>query len=235
MIEVEGLSLRYGRHLALDGVSLSVARGETVVVLGANGAGKSSLIKALAGMVRPEPGARVTLDGAPLLDGPPHRIVERGVAVAPEGRGVFPGLTVAENLALGARPARARAGEAERREQVLDLFPRLRERLGQSVASMSGGEQQMVAIGRALMSAPDFLLLDEPSLGLAPILARELFSTLAKVKRSGVGLMLVEQSVTLSLGLADRGFLMQAGRIVDEGTAEALRSDSAVMRAFLGR
>lgn len=234
MLEVSQLSLKYGRHLALNEVSVRVAEGETVVILGANGAGKSSLLKAMGGLVAAEPGSRVTLDGKALLGLPAHRIPEMGVALVPEGRGVFGDLTVEENLLLGSNPKRAREVEAQRHAFIYDLFPRLAERKRQMVRTMSGGEQQMVAIGRALMSNPRFLLLDEPSLGLAPIVVKELFGALRRVKDTGMGILLVEQNVSVSLALADRGYLMEAGRIVGENTAEALKGDEAVQRAFLG-
>ncbi len=234
MLEVSGLSLRYGKHLALDGVGLRVGAGESVVILGANGAGKTSLLKAVAGLVAPEAGARIEFEGQPLPGCPAHAIVDLGIALVPEGRGVFGELSVEENLLLGANPARARAGEAARREQVYALFPKLAERRRQHVATMSGGEQQMVAIGRALMSKPDLLLLDEPSLGLAPIMVGELFDALAQVRDSGVALLLVEQNVKAGLALAERGYLMEAGRIVGEDSAAKLQKDKTVQRAFLG-
>ena len=233
MLEIDALTVRYGKHLALDGVSLSVAPGETVVLLGANGAGKSSLLKAIGGLVKPASG-EVRVGGVSLSHAPAHTIVDRRIALVPEGRGIFPALTVAENLRLGAQPAHARAGEAQMRARVFALFPRLAEREGQIAGTMSGGEQQMVAIGRALMSAPDYLLLDEPSLGLAPIVTQELFAALARIKQTGLAILLVEQNVRESLALADRGYLIEAGRIVGAGTAEALSGDAAVHRAFLG-
>lgn len=234
MLDVSNLSLRYGRHLALNQVSIRIAEGETVVILGANGAGKSSLLKAVAGLIRPEAGSGITLDGQSILGTRPHLIPEAGLALVPEGRGVFGDLTVEENLALGANPKRARASEAARNGLVYELFPRLAERKGQFVRTMSGGEQQMVAIGRALMSNPKYLMLDEPSLGLAPIVVTELFGALRRVKETGVGLLLVEQNVSISLSISDRGYLMEAGRIVGENSAEALKTDPAVQKAFLG-
>ena len=234
MLETKSLSLRYGRHLALNSVNIRIAEGETVVILGANGAGKSSLLKAIAGLVKPEAGSDVRLDGTSLLGTRPHLIPEAGIALVPEGRGVFGDLTVEENLVLGANPKRARAGESTRNALIYDLFPRLAERQAQLVRTMSGGEQQMVAIGRALMSHPRFLMLDEPSLGLAPIVVTELFGALRRVKETGVGLLLVEQNVSISLSISDRGYLMEAGRIVGENSAEALKTDKAVQQAFLG-
>lgn len=234
MLETRNLSLRYGRHLALNDVSIRIAEGETVVILGANGAGKSSLLKAISGLASAEKGSDVRLDGQSILGTRPHLIPEAGIALVPEGRGVFGDLSVEENLALGANPKRARAGEADRNDLIYDLFPRLAERKQQLVRTMSGGEQQMVAIGRALMSNPRFLMLDEPSLGLAPIVVTELFGALRRVKDTGVGLLLVEQNVSISLSVSDRGYLMEAGRIVGENSAEALKTDPAVQQAFLG-
>lgn len=234
MLEVRNLSVRYGKHAALHDVSLSVAEGETVVILGANGAGKSSLLRAIAGLVAPEPGGEVKLDGRTLNAVPAHLVLEAGIALVPEGRGIFADLTVIENLRLGAYAQRARKSATDNLARVFDIFPRLRERQRQTVATMSGGEQQMVAIGRALMSSPRLLMLDEPSLGLAPILVHELFEVLAQVRKSGVSLLIVEQNVRASLAIADRGYLLEAGRIVGDGTATNLSDDPAVQRAFLG-
>jgi branched-chain amino acid transport system ATP-binding protein len=234
MLEVRNLSVAYGRHRALDAVAIDVRRGEIVVMLGANGAGKSTLLKALGGMVAREPGATIRLDGADLTRVAAHEIVEAGLALVPEGRGVFADLTVRENLALGAFPRRGRAQEAENLDRVLALFPRLAERIGQSVRTMSGGEQQMVALGRALMSSPSILMLDEPSLGLAPIVCREVFASLARIRADGVGVLLVEQNARLGLAAADRACLIENGRIVGRGAAKAMLGDPAVQRAYLG-
>lgn len=235
MLEVRRLSVNYGRHQALRDVDLQVRPGELVVMLGANGAGKSSLLRALGGMQRPADGSSVQLDGHDLIALQPHRIVEQGLALVPEGRGIFPTLTVRENLALGAFTARARKGESARYEEVITLFPKLRQRLGQAAATMSGGEQQMVAIGRALMSAPRLLLLDEPSLGLSPLMCSELFRAIALIRDQGVGVLLVEQNAYRSLEIADRGYLLENGQIVGSGSAAQLRNDSAVQRAYLGQ
>ncbi|MGV8855769.1 MAG: ABC transporter ATP-binding protein [Devosia sp.] len=234
MLEIANLSLRYGRHLALDDVSISVGDPETVVILGANGAGKSSLLKAISGMVKPNGHTAIALDSVSLLNMPSHDVPEAGIALVPEGRGIFGELTVNENLMLGAHPRRARGGEAARLDLVFDLFPKLAERRKQIARTMSGGEQQMVAIGRALMSNPRLLMLDEPSLGLAPIVVTELFAALRRIRETGVALLLVEQNVSISLAIADRGYLMEAGRIVGENTASALMTDPAVQQAFLG-
>ncbi len=234
MLEVAGLSIRYGKHLALENVALSVGRGEIVVMLGANGAGKSSCLKALGGMVRHLPGARIALGGADLASLPPHELVEAGLALVPEDRGIFADLTVRENLKLGAFTRRARAREAENLQRVVTLFPRLGERMGQFARTMSGGERQMVAIGRALMSSPDILLLDEPSLGLAPLICTELFQALTRIRELGVGVLLVEQNARQGLAIADRGYLLENGRIVGEGAAAELNDNPAVRRAYLG-
>jgi branched-chain amino acid transport system ATP-binding protein len=234
MLEVRGLSVAYGKHVALDGVSLRAGRAEIVAILGSNGAGKSTLLKAVAGIVRPREEAAVTFDGQNLTRLPAHAVVEAGIALVPEGRGIFGDLTVRENLLLGAYAARARAAEAENLADVLRLFPRLEERLRQTARTMSGGEQQMVAIARALMSSPEILLLDEPSLGLSPLVCGELFAALEKIRERGVGILLVEQNAKRSLDIADRGYLLETGRIVGEGTGAALRADPAVRSAYLG-
>ncbi len=233
MLEIDNLRITYGKHTALGGVSMAVDKGECVVILGANGAGKSSLLKAVGGVVRPASGL-ISHEGQDLAQVPAHEIVERGIALVPEGRGIFARMSVADNLALGCHPARARSGAEARRREVLDLFPRLAERQKQLVGTMSGGEQQMVAIARALMSNPDLLLLDEPSLGLAPIVTKEVFAALGRIRETGLTLLIVEQNVRASLALATRGYLLEAGRVVGGGSAAELQSDPAVQRAFLG-
>ena len=234
MLEVSGISVAYGKHVAVDRIALTVKPGEVVLILGANGSGKTSLLKAIAGIQPSDAGATVRLAGRELSGLPAHQIVEAGLALVPEGRGVFGELTVRENLELGAFARRARPREAENLASVLELFPRLAERLGQQVRTMSGGEQQMVAVGRALMSAPEILLLDEPSLGLSPLMCRELFASLSRIRDRGLGILLVEQNAKRSLAIADRGYLIANGRMAGEGTAEALRNDPAVQRAYLG-
>ena len=234
MLEVRNLSVSYGHHRALQDVSLDVGAGEIVAMLGANGAGKSTLLKALGGMVPFDRGAAITLGGNDLTHLRAHEIVDAGLALVPEGRGVFGELSVRENLALGAFPRRGRDGEARMLEHVLTLFPRLAERMRQPVRTLSGGEQQMVALGRALMSAPALLLLDEPSLGLAPRVCREVFTALERVRADGVAVLLVEQNAIRSLALADRAYLIENGRIVGDGPAAALLDDPSVRRAYLG-
>jgi branched-chain amino acid transport system ATP-binding protein len=235
MLEVSHLSVSYGQHPALLDVALKVAAGEIVMILGANGAGKSTLLKAIAGLVAPAQEASIQHGDRSITRLPPHSVVDLGIAFVPERRGIFGALTVRENLMLGANPRRARANEAGNLAYVLTLFPRLRERFAQHVRTMSGGEQQMVAIGRALMSAPQLLLLDEPSLGLSPRLCKELFGALTRIRESGVGILLVEQNARQSLNIADRGYLLAGGRIVGEGTAAALRADPMVGESYLGR
>lgn len=234
MLECKNLSVFYGQHHALDQVSLRIEPGEIVVILGANGAGKSSLLKAIAGMIPTFQGSEVHMNGINISDFPAHDIVETGLALVPEGRGIFGDLTVLENLKLGAFPERAEASETLNLERVLSLFPKLSERKNQIARTMSGGEQQMVAIGRALMSAPSILLLDEPSLGLSPILCSELFKTLEEVRKTGVGILLVEQNAKQSLAISDRGYLLEVGRLTGEDKAERLMNDPAVQKAYLG-
>ncbi len=229
------LSVSYGKHLAIVDVSLSVGRGEIVVMLGANGAGKSSCLKALGGVVPHLPGARITLGDVDLAALPQHELVEAGLALVPEDRGIFADLSVRENLQLGAFTRRARARAADNLERIVTLFPRLAERMDQLASTMSGGERQMVAIGRALMSSPDILLLDEPSLGLAPLVCSELFQALARIKELGVGVLLVEQNARAALAIADRGYLLENGRIVGEGSAAAAARRSGRAPRLSGR
>ena len=233
MLEVKELTISYGKHVALNGVSIRVDKGEMVAILGANGAGKSSLLGAIGGRVKPARGT-IRYQDHDLLSVPQHALVEQGIALVPEGRGIFPGLSVADNLMLGAHPTHARARAAQSRDEVFALFPKLAERQRQLAGTMSGGEQQMVAIGRALMSAPDLLLLDEPSLGLAPIVTQEVFAALERIRATGLTIVIVEQNARATLALADRAYLIEAGQISGSGFAADLRTDPAVVRAFLG-
>jgi branched-chain amino acid transport system ATP-binding protein len=234
MLEVKNLSVSYGQHRALDNVSIKVDKGEIVVILGANGAGKSSLLRAIAGMSEGTTGGEVLMADQSVAGMPAHNIVEQGIALVPEDRGVFPDMTVQENLLLGAYTKRARQDQTENLERLLSLFPKLTERRGQVVRTMSGGEQQMVAIGRAMMSAPQILMLDEPSLGLSPLLCKELFHSLTEVRKSGIGILLVEQNAKQSLAIADRGYLLENTRIIGADSAENLANDTAVQKAYLG-
>ena len=234
MLEVENLSVAYGQHEALRDVALRVEAGRSVVILGANGAGKTTLLNTIAGIIRARRGARITVDGAPIQHEPAHRIVERGVALVPEGRRLFGEMTVIENLRLGAYADRARREEAAGLDRMLALFPRLAERRNQLARTMSGGEQQMLAIARALMSCPRLLLLDEPSLGLSPRLAKELFATLRRLAGEGQSILLVEQAAHLSLRLADWVYILENGRIARSGAPAAIRDDDSLRKSYLG-
>jgi branched-chain amino acid transport system ATP-binding protein len=234
MLEVKDLSVSYGQHRALEKAALRINRGEIAVILGANGAGKSTLLKAVSGICEGRVTGTITMQGREILGAPAHRIVEEGIALVPEGRGVFGDLTVAENLKLGAHANRAREDAEGNLQRVLQLFPKLHERRNQIVRTMSGGEQQMVAIGRAMMSNPALLTLDEPSLGLSPLLCKELFQALKAVRDTGIGILLVEQNAKQSLAIADRGYLIENGHIIHEGRAQELRNDPAVQAAYLG-
>ncbi|MCL6551816.1 MAG: ABC transporter ATP-binding protein [Firmicutes bacterium] len=233
MLRVRDLEVRYGEARALDRVSLTVADGEVVAVLGPNGVGKSTLVKSIAGWVRPWRGVVEFLD-EPITGLSPEQVCERGIAVVPEGRRVFADLTVRENLELGAFARRARGRVRETLDQVLGLFPRLRERLHQRAGTLSGGEQQMLAIGRALMSRPRLLLMDEPSLGLAPVMADVVFGFVDDVRRLGTSVLLVEQNAVRALAVADRAAVMDRGRIVVAGTRDELLRDRQVQEAYLG-
>lgn len=234
MLEVRDLSVAYGKHQALEDAALHVSPGEIVVILGANGAGKSTLLKAVSGICEGQVQGTVTLGGQSLDGLPAEQIVEEGIALVPEGRGIFGDLTVEENLRLGALPERAKGDEQANLDRIFSLFPKLVERRRQVARTMSGGEQQMVAIGRAMMSSPQILTLDEPSLGLSPLLCKELFQNLRRVKNLGIGVLMVEQNAKQSLAIADRGYLLENSRIVHEGKADALMTDPAVQAAYLG-
>ena len=234
MLELSNLSVRYGQHRALENTSVKVSKGEIVVILGANGAGKSTLLKAASGICEGVVEGDIRLDGTNLAGLSANKIVDAGLALVPEGRGVFPELTVRENLTLGAYSARARDDEQATLDRVYSLFPKLAERGKQIVGTMSGGEQQMVAIGRAMMSNPTILTLDEPSLGLSPLLSKELFQNLARVRDLGIGVLMVEQNAKQSLAIADRGYLIENAHVVHEDSAEKLMRDPAVQAAYLG-
>ncbi|MGB2322181.1 MAG: ABC transporter ATP-binding protein [Candidatus Puniceispirillaceae bacterium] len=234
MLEVKNLSVTYGQHRALDNISVQIAQGEVVVILGANGAGKSSLIRAIAGLLEGHCDGDISFAGQSLLGCSPDEIVTGGIALVPEGRAIFGDLNVEENLRLGAYSERARMNEQANLDRVLTLFPKLRERRKQITRTMSGGEQQMVAVGRALMSDPTILMLDEPSLGLSPLLSKELFQALGRIRETGPGVLVVEQNAKLSLAIADRGYLMENGHIVGENDSASLTADPAVQAAYLG-
>ncbi len=234
MLRIEGLEVAYGGVRAVGGVSLEVGRGEVVALLGANGAGKSSTLRAAVGSVRARAG-RVVFDGQDITGTPPHRLVSRGMAMIPEGARVFARQSVEANLRLGAFTVRDQAEVQRRLEQVFQIFGRLAERRAQLAGTLSGGERQMLAIGRALLSAPRLLLIDEPSLGLSPKLVEEVFDALAALNREqGLSVLLVEQNTAMALDLAARGYVLQSGRVVLHGSAEQLRNDDEVRRAYLG-
>ena len=234
MLRLERISVAYGKHEALHDVTLDVDAGRTTVILGANGAGKTTLLKTIAGLLRPRPGGRILFEGRPIEGYAPHSIVAAGIALVPEGRRLFGEMTVLENLRLGAYTEHARAGENGQLEKQLQLFPILAERRDQLAKTMSGGEQQMLAIARALMSEPKILLLDEPSLGLSPKLVRELFSTLRTITKSGQSVVLVEQNVHQSLRLADRVYVLENGRVHSAGSPGEIQEDKVIQQAYLG-
>ena len=232
MLSVEDLHVYYGEIHALKGVSLSVGSGEIVALLGPNGAGKTTTVKTISGLLTPRRG-RVSLENVPLTGRPPHEIVYKGVAHVPEGRKIFNRLTVAENLEMGAY-SRADGGISEDLERVFNLFPRLKARLTQVAGTLSGGEQQMLAIGRAMMARPRVLLLDEPSMGLAPVVVEQIFETIVDINRRGTTILLVEQNAAMALGFARRGYVLETGTIALTGTAAELANNADVRRAYLG-
>jgi branched-chain amino acid transport system ATP-binding protein len=232
-LSVERLTVAYGRTVAVKGIDLEVAEGQVVCLIGANGAGKTTTMRALSGLLRPREGS-IRFEGAEIAGDRPHRITARGLIQVPEGRQVFADLTVADNLALGAYLVADRAEIARRREAVLARFPRLAERIGQLAGSLSGGEQQMLALGRALMAAPRLLLLDEPSMGLAPLFIEEIFAVIAELKQAGTTILLVEQNASAALDVADYAYVLETGRIVLHGPAAEIARNEAVIAAYLG-
>ncbi len=232
VLRVDGLEVAYGKIRALKGVALEVGRGEIVAVLGNNGAGKTTTLRTVSGLLQPARGT-ITLDAEPLVGVPPHEIARRGIAHVPEGRRIFNRLTVRENLVMGAYTRRD-AGIAADLDRVFALFPRLAERVGQVAGTLSGGEQQMLAIARALMLHPRLLLLDEPSMGLAPVLVEQIFDTVADINRQGMTILLVEQNAAMALSIAHRGYVLETGSIALAGTAAELADNADVRRAYLG-
>jgi branched-chain amino acid transport system ATP-binding protein len=232
MLEVRDLHVYYGEIHALKGVSFEVARGEIVTLLGNNGAGKTTTLKTLSGLLAPRTGT-VLLDGASILDVPAHQIVLRGITHVPEGRRIFNRLTVLENLEMGAY-TRHDGAISEDMERVFSVFPRLKERRSQVAGTLSGGEQQMLAIGRALMARPRLLLLDEPSMGLAPVLVEQIFETVQTINRQGVTILLVEQNAAMALAIAQRGYVLETGAVALRGAASELAGNPEVRRAYLG-
>ncbi len=233
MLEIRDLDVLYGDVQVLWGLSLRVQEREIVTLLGSNGAGKSTTLKTISGLLRPRRG-HVVFDDIALDRLPPYDIVARGVSQVPEGRRLWPGMTVLENLLLGAYPGSARADASESLERVFALFPVLAERRRQLAGTLSGGEQQMVAIGRALMARPRLLMLDEPSLGLAPRVVERIFEVVQDVSRQGVTILLVEQNAHLALAVADRAYILETGHLVLSGTGRELLADAEVRRAYLG-
>jgi branched-chain amino acid transport system ATP-binding protein len=237
LLQVKNLRCFYGRIMAVKGASLSVGEGELISLIGANGAGKSSLLEAVCGLL---PGwkGEIVFDGESLAKRDPPSVVRRGISLVPEGRLLFPPMSVADNLRLGAyvryRQRRGREVAADL-DRVMDLFPILRERAGQAAGTLSGGEQQMVAIGRALMAKPRLLVLDEPSMGLAPLMVERILDTLKQLRADGLTVLLVEQNARAALAIADRGYVMETGKIVLQGRAEDLLADEEVKRAYLGK
>jgi branched-chain amino acid transport system ATP-binding protein len=232
MLVVDNVHTYYGQIHALQGVTLEVAKGEVVTLIGANGAGKTTTLKTISGLLHARAGA-VKFEGEDITRVPPHKLVERGIGHAPEGRRIFSRLTVLENLQMGAF-SRPKANIGPDIERVFTLFPRLKERERQLGGTLSGGEQQMLAIGRALMSEPRMLLLDEPSLGLAPILVAQVFETIKEINSQGTTVLLVEQNALQALSIAHRGYVLQTGEVVLSGTADSLRQNETVRKAYLG-
>lgn len=233
MLKVEDINVYYGAIHAIKGISIEVNDGEIVALIGSNGAGKSTTMRTISGLMRPKTG-KVTMDGIDLTSVPAHKIVGMGLCQVPEGRHVFANMTVLENLELGAYLRNDKDGIAKDMEDVFEKFPRLRERKDQIAGTLSGGEQQMLAMGRALMSRPKILLLDEPSMGLAPLLVKEIFNIIKEINASGTTILLVEQNANMALSIADKAYVLETGRITLSGTAKELASSEEVRKAYLG-
>ena len=233
ILEIKDLDLYYGDAQALDRVSLEVGQGELVAIVGANGAGKSTLIRTIAGIERPRAG-RVTFKGADITGQPSYKVCNLGIGQVAEGRQIFPTLTVDENLEVGAYIQRGRAAKAQTRERVYTMFPRLAERRTQYAGTMSGGEQQMLAIGRCLMGQPELIMFDEPSLGLAPAVVQEVFRIIERLNKDGITIILVEQNVAVSLTLAQQAYVLENGRITLKGTGQELLTNDQVRQAYMG-
>ena len=233
MLEVNDIHTYYGNIHALKGVSLKVDKGEIVTLIGANGAGKTTTLRTISGLIKPRSGS-VKLDGEAISDYPAHELVYKGIAMVPEGRGVFAKLTVQENMEMGAFSRKAGTGIRDDLDRVFTLFPRLKERRRQVAGTLSGGEQQMLATGRALMAKPTLLLMDEPSMGLAPILVEGIFETIENINKEGTTILLVEQNALMALSVANRGYVLQTGEIVLDDSAKNLEKNEMVQKAYLG-
>jgi branched-chain amino acid transport system ATP-binding protein len=233
MLAVDDIHVYYGNIAALKGLSFKVEQGEIVTLLGSNGAGKSTTLRTISGLLRPRRGS-LAFEGKRLDGVQAHDVVGLGIAQSPEGRRIFPRMTVSENLDLGAYLRKDTAGIAQDRENVLELFPRLRERIGQKAGTMSGGEQQMLAVARALMARPKLLLLDEPSMGLAPVLVDLIFDTISRIRERGTTVLLVEQNALAALRVADRAYVLESGSLKLAGTAAELAKDPEIVKAYLG-
>ncbi len=233
MLELKEVHTYYGNIHALKGVSMTVAEGEIVTMIGSNGAGKSTTLRTIQGILRPKKGT-ILLEGEALEKLPPHKIVERGISQSPEGRLIFPRMTVKENLEMGAYSRKDKAGIAQDFEWVFKLFPRLKERINQKGGTLSGGEQQMLAIGRAMMVHPRIMLLDEPSMGLSPILVEQIFETIVELNKQGTTILLVEQNARMALSIANRGYVLQTGEIILHDTSAKLKEDPMVQKSYLG-
>ena len=233
LLELEDTHVHYGAIHALKGVSIRVDEGQIVTLVGANGAGKSTTLRAISGLLRPSKGA-IRFEGRPIHGRPPHEIVKLGISHVPEGRIVFANLSVSDNLEMGAYLRKDRAGVAEDRKKVFQLFPRLEERKRQASGTLSGGEQQMLAIGRALMARPRVLLMDEPSLGLAPLLVREIFAVIGEIRSRGTTIVLVEQNARMALACGDRGYVLETGEVRLSDRCDVLLANPSVQAAYLG-
>lgn len=233
-LELTHVEAFYGKIRALKGIDLNVEQGEIVTLIGANGAGKSTTLKAISGLMKLGPEAKITFDGEDITHLPPHEIAARGIAHVPEGRGIFAENTVLENLRMGAYLSRSKAHTQELLETSLDLFPRLRERLRQQAGTLSGGEQQMLTMARGLMMEPKLMLLDEPSMGLAPVIVEQIFEIIADLHRRGITILLVEQNARMALQIAQRGYVIQTGRIALTDASERLQNDPVVQGLYLG-
>ncbi len=233
MLEIKNIDVFYGDVQVVWDISFNVKQGEVVALIGANGAGKSTTLKTISGLVRPEKG-EIIFEGKPVHDVKPYNLIGLGIAHVPEGRRLFADMTVEENLDMGSLKGDAKDKRAETKEMVFELFPRLKERRKQHAGTLSGGEQQMVAIGRGLMSRPRLLMFDEPSLGLAPILVKEVFRVIESIRSEGTTVLIVEQNVKQTLSVADRAYVLENGKIVIEGTGESLLGDEHVKMAYLG-